>query len=299
MTELMLPKTKSRLSWAKFNLRSPTSLLSVIIVAILLVEVVIMTYVLLAPGGVLGPAVQTVPTLTSAQSDEYFVDVYYLRDVSVSLGQPTDTKVTVCIRERVANVSARVSDFTLAITSPEGTHFRQIGGILREGINPEIWAARLSIRHTGKIEKLNETLVVHIVYKISSQNSTTVKEINAPLVVNIVMEDFPELLYLGILVFGVFASYVTGTDITNVDKKTALKVLLWLGFSALVGVLAFGQFRRQVILTTEPILNFALAFGFGFASEKILSVPAPLKGKATQTPTCERTDLNPRPSSFV
>jgi hypothetical protein len=283
MTGLMPPKTKPRLSWAKFNWRSPTSLLNVILVTILLVEVVILTYVLIAPGGVLGPAVQTVPTLTSAQNDEYSVDVYYRRDVSVSLARPTDTKATVCIRERVTNVSARVSDFALMITSPAGSHFQQIGGILREGINPDIWAAKLSIRHTGKIEELNETLVVHIMYNISAQNSTTIKEIDVPLVVNVVMEDFPELLYLGILVFGVFASYVTATDITNVDKKTALKVLLWLGFSALVGVLAFGQFRRQVILTTEPVLNFALAFGFGFASEKILSVPAPLKGEATQT----------------
>jgi hypothetical protein len=274
---------KSRLArlW-KFNWSSPLSLLTTILVAILILLIAIVTIVFLAPGGPLGPEVQIVPTLTSAQNEEYSVDVYYPRNVPVPLvGPPTYAKISVCIRERVANVSARVSEFALAVTAPEGSRFQEVGEFLREKTHPDIWVAELSIRHSGRIEEFNETLVVHIVYKVSSQNSTTIKEINAPLFVDVVMEDCSGLLYLGILVFGVFASYVTSAEITKgvtttttttVDKKTALRVLLWLGFSALVGILAFGQFRKQVTLTTEPLLNFALAFAFGFASEKLLSV---------------------------
>jgi hypothetical protein len=272
-------------NWPSINWRSLSTQLILSLIIMLVVESVAVYVVFLVP---LGPEVGPIPTLTSVQNEEYSVDVFYPRNTIIPLGRDADINIRVCIRERAANVSARVSDFTLNLTAPAGSRLQQNGGFSLEGINPHVWTTSLSIRYSGNIETFNETLVVHMVYKFSSQNSTIIRELNAPLFVNIVMQDFPEWVYLVFVIGGVFVSYLTsGVTITSivsvaqVDKKTAAKILVWLGFGTIVGILGFSQFRKQIILTGEPVLNFALAFGFGFASEKILSLPAP---KPNQTP---------------
>ena len=78
--------------------------------------------------------------------------------------------------------------------------------------------------------------------------------------------------YFWIIFSRVLVSRVFAFPFSNLGtwQKLDKREYLWVPFSAVITMLIFESFTQRITPTTNILLNFALAFGFGFAFDKAL-----------------------------
>lgn len=106
--------------------------------------------------------------------------------------------------------------------------------------------------------------------------------------------DFSLLTYFWIVLIGVVVSRFTtryikdrnlgpGSEAASAASRFViylqLRDYLWIAFSAIIALLIFAQFQKNVELTSNIITNISLAFGFGFGFDRILDVGQELQAR--------------------
>jgi hypothetical protein len=139
-------------------------------------------------------------------------------------------------------------------------------------------SALLTAQHDGELSNQTYPYVVDVLY--TDQNSSRIKKFSIPFAWPIQKMDFSMLNYFWIVLIGVitsrlskrYAEYHSRTQTSGAKPDVYLKPtdFLWIGFSAIIALLIFSSFEKNVTLTNFIITNVSVAFGFGFGFDKIL-----------------------------
>lgn len=169
------------------------------------------------------------------------------------------------------------------------------------------YQATLSVPHDMTVKNITTNYTIALTYFKS--NNTNPIPLSIPFNWTVMTMDLNPAIYLVIVMIGVLISRMitllikkigkatdnlrqklvnAGVDdlatleelmnsiLPKVDPKDLVSIKpsdsLWLLFSFVIAVLIFGVFKDKVDLGSSILVNIALAFGFGFAFEKVLEV---------------------------
>jgi hypothetical protein len=150
------------------------------------------------------------------------------------------------------------------------------------------YKTQLFVHHDGNIINYTAPYKLNIYYTItdnnSGSNSTSNNTIDkTPIISNKTKEfywkvqtnEIPVLGYLWIVIIGVVTSRLLSLVLKSENKNiqsVGKDEGIWIIFSFIIAVLIFSSFSKEVTLTKSILMNVSLAFGFGFAFERILTL---------------------------
>jgi hypothetical protein len=139
----------------------------------------------------------------------------------------------------------------------------------------EAWVLNTTIGHTLKTQNFTENYDIHILFRLDNKNYGPIYQLTIPLKFSFITQDFNAPTYFWIIFSGVILSRVFSYSSKSSEENPKLQLnkldLLWIPFSAVVTLIIFISFKQQIDLTNDLITNLGLAFGFGFAFDKVLS----------------------------
>jgi hypothetical protein len=128
----------------------------------------------------------------------------------------------------------------------------------------------LLVRHPLVVANHTERYSLDIFYRLTNETIGDLRQLSIPLEWTVKALDFSPLSYFWIIFSGVLISRVFAFPFSKLGtwQKLDNREYLWVPFSAIITLLIFESFTQQITPTTNILLNFALAFGFGFAFDK-------------------------------
>jgi hypothetical protein len=133
------------------------------------------------------------------------------------------------------------------------------------------WAFKVSAQHDMTVD--NSSNVYNL--DISYINSTDWKSnhVSVAFAWPIKTLNLSNLTYFWIVLIGVIVSKLSSDFLERphqLDNQSLLRLYLGIGFSAIIALLIFANFQREVKMTGDILINISLAFGFGFGFDKVL-----------------------------
>ena len=135
------------------------------------------------------------------------------------------------------------------------------------------YEANIATSHTGMIINRTEVYMVNVFYNNASGH---LNEHSVPFPRTVMTSDLTVFGYFWVVLAGIVSSRFI-TFILEKKNETELSISLadgaWIAFTFVIVVIGFASFKEQLSnFTNVLIFNVSLAFGFGFASQKILQV---------------------------
>jgi hypothetical protein len=170
----------------------------------------------------------------------------------------------------------------ISITSINDTMLNQtsktsmLNTIKGQKLVKEEYFINLHARNTGIVQNLTEGFNLTISYF----KNGTLESIYIPFNMDINIKDLPLVVYFLIVLLGVLVSRMITIISAKIRLglsaeyyKLNLEESMWIIFSIIIAVIGFSAFNETIKQFTANVLgNIAVAFGFGFASEKILEL---------------------------
>ena len=138
-----------------------------------------------------------------------------------------------------------------------------------------IYTMNVTAKHNLDIKNSTDPYTIDIYF----QNSTGIHEFSVPFNWSTKTLDFGIFTYFMIVLIGVIVSkYVSKIENNKKGLNLEDKDYALIAISSIIALLIFSSFQQQVNLTTHIITNISLAFGFGFAFDKVLETGQRIRG---------------------
>jgi hypothetical protein len=133
-----------------------------------------------------------------------------------------------------------------------------------------VYNVSMQLGHPLDVRTYDDQYNINLFYRKLSDNGSLLVE-KVPFIWSIHTLDWSKVNYFWLIFAGVFLSRIFTIRPGNKTKFKSLE-LVWIPFSAIITLLVFASFKDQVNLTGDILTNLSLAFGFGFAFDKVLEV---------------------------
>jgi len=142
------------------------------------------------------------------------------------------------------------------------------------------WVFQVSALHNMEVD--NTTSVYNLIISYINQSSWKSNHVSVPFSWPIKTLNLSTLTYFWIVVIGVVVSKLSSEFLSSKnqgqppqgqppqDKNPLLRLVLGIAFSAIIALLIFANFERDIKMTGNILVNISLAFGFGFGFDKVL-----------------------------